>query len=744
MVVSVDADQRAYAYLLHPADRVLSEEAYERLKAIGEFTDLGSGFKLAMRDLEIRGAGNLLGGAQSGHIAAVGFDLYCELVTEAVGELKGEPRVEELEVVIDIPVDAHLPREYVSRDDVRMEAYRRLAAVTTQADVDDVRTEWLDRYGPLPPAAEALLSVARLRAECVRVRRDERVGAEGDGADRGPRAAREPEGPAAAPRAPGHGQGGRRGRDSARGRRGSGLRLPPDAAAGAHSAGLRGRRARMIRVPAGRVPSSVKRPLVLLAATLVAALLLSACGSTTEPDAATVGKTSISRSQLDDELKVIAGNKALAKELKTQNIDLTPSSGGIAVAVTTGWLTSLVNQVFVDKVFNEKHLKVTAENKTAAKTAAEGIFINAKIFGQFPKSFQDTVIDRQERIEAVKSSLPKQSVRRPRPSCSSSSRARRHSSARAGRSSRTSSSRRRRRPTRSKRHSRRELTSRPSRPRSPRTPVPRPRGGLVACTDSQQFTQLAESFRNAAAATPVGSVSAPVQTEFGYHVIKVAPWDFATARPVIEEAYAQQQGQDNPLTAFLNQRLKSSKLWVDPRYGTVKRTAAGVAIAPPKTPKPKSRPTTTTTVAPTGQAPTGQAPTGQAPTGPGPDGPGLDQPAIDARAVTPGRVVAVGLGPAGVDLMLPSARSTISYMQHRYARTARHPAVDELAAHGLEFVTFDDRYDAADHFDDLYREHRRRVGRGGGRARLDLLRGTGQSGSGRADRHVAAGRRPSR
>ena len=82
--------QRAYAYLLHPADRVLSEEAYERLKAIGEFTDLGSGFKLAMRDLEIRGAGNLLGGAQSGHIAAVGFDLYCELVTEAVSELKGE------------------------------------------------------------------------------------------------------------------------------------------------------------------------------------------------------------------------------------------------------------------------------------------------------------------------------------------------------------------------------------------------------------------------------------------------------------------------------------------------------------------------------------------------------------------------------------------------------------------------------------------------------------------------------
>ena len=123
-----------------------------------------------MRDLEIRGAGNLLGGAQTGHIAAVGFDLYCELVTEAVGELKGEKSVEPFEVVLDLPLDAHLPRSYISRDDVRMEAYRRLAAVEAPTDVEDVRTEWLDRYGLIPPPAEALLGVARLRAECVRAR----------------------------------------------------------------------------------------------------------------------------------------------------------------------------------------------------------------------------------------------------------------------------------------------------------------------------------------------------------------------------------------------------------------------------------------------------------------------------------------------------------------------------------------------------------------------------------------------
>jgi len=161
--------QRAYAYLLHPPDRVLSEEAYERLKTIGEFTDLGSGFKIAMRDLEIRGAGNLLGESQSGHIAAVGFDLYCQMVVEAVGELKGDPVPQPTELTIDVPVDANLPREYVARDDVRMEAYRRLAAVTTPEDVEDIREEWVDRYGPPPESAAALLDVARLRAECVRV-----------------------------------------------------------------------------------------------------------------------------------------------------------------------------------------------------------------------------------------------------------------------------------------------------------------------------------------------------------------------------------------------------------------------------------------------------------------------------------------------------------------------------------------------------------------------------------------------
>ena len=161
--------QRAYAYLFHPADRVLTEEAYERLRTIGEATELGSGFKIAMRDLEIRGAGNLLGENQSGHIAAVGYDLYVQMVNEAVAEMKGEAPRPPAEVKLDVPTDAFLPLDYVTKEELRLEAYRRLAAVTDHAEVDDIAAEWEDRYGPVPEAAANLLAVGHLRAECFRL-----------------------------------------------------------------------------------------------------------------------------------------------------------------------------------------------------------------------------------------------------------------------------------------------------------------------------------------------------------------------------------------------------------------------------------------------------------------------------------------------------------------------------------------------------------------------------------------------
>jgi transcription-repair coupling factor (superfamily II helicase) len=162
------AGQRAYAYLFFPPDRTLTEEAYERLKTIGETTELGSGFRIAMRDLEIRGAGNLLGTGQTGHVAAVGYDLYMQMVNEAIAELNGEVVEEPEEITLELPFPAHLPPDYVERDDLRLDAYRRLAAVRTEADVDDIASEWADRFGPVPEPAANLLQVAYLRAECVR------------------------------------------------------------------------------------------------------------------------------------------------------------------------------------------------------------------------------------------------------------------------------------------------------------------------------------------------------------------------------------------------------------------------------------------------------------------------------------------------------------------------------------------------------------------------------------------------
>lgn len=162
------AGQRAYAYLFFPPDRQLSEEAYERLKTIGESTELGSGFRIAMRDLEIRGAGNLLGTGQSGHVAAVGYDLYVQMVNEAIAELNGETVTEPDEIILELPAPAFLPPDYVEREDLRLDAYRRLASVQSASDVDDIALEWVDRFGAVPAPAAALLQVARVRAECVR------------------------------------------------------------------------------------------------------------------------------------------------------------------------------------------------------------------------------------------------------------------------------------------------------------------------------------------------------------------------------------------------------------------------------------------------------------------------------------------------------------------------------------------------------------------------------------------------
>ncbi len=159
--------ERAYAYLFYPPQRVLTEEAHERLKVIAEHQDLGSGFAIAMRDLEMRGAGNLLGAAQSGHIAAVGFDLYCQLVNEAVAAVRGESVPEPSEVRLDLPLEAFLPAGYVPKESLRLEAYRRLGEATSEEEIGDVALEWADRYGALPEPATNLLALARVKVAAL-------------------------------------------------------------------------------------------------------------------------------------------------------------------------------------------------------------------------------------------------------------------------------------------------------------------------------------------------------------------------------------------------------------------------------------------------------------------------------------------------------------------------------------------------------------------------------------------------
>jgi len=161
--------ERAYAYFTYPPERPLTELAHDRLATIAQNTEIGAGMAVAMKDLEIRGAGNLLGGEQSGHIASVGFDLYMRLVGEAVGDYKrglaGEraPEDDAPGTKVDLPVDAHLPHDYLPGERLRLEAYRRIAGATDQAALTAVREELTDRYGPLPTPVENLLAVAAFR-----------------------------------------------------------------------------------------------------------------------------------------------------------------------------------------------------------------------------------------------------------------------------------------------------------------------------------------------------------------------------------------------------------------------------------------------------------------------------------------------------------------------------------------------------------------------------------------------------
>ncbi len=154
----------AYAFMLYKRDKILKEEAEKRLKAIREFTELGSGFKISMRDLEIRGAGNVLGAQQHGHMAAVGYDLYCKLLNEAVMTLKGEEVLDEFETKIDLDVDAYIPSSYIKNEMQKLNVYKRIASIESEEDYFDMQDELMDRFGEMPKNVMNLLSIAYVKA----------------------------------------------------------------------------------------------------------------------------------------------------------------------------------------------------------------------------------------------------------------------------------------------------------------------------------------------------------------------------------------------------------------------------------------------------------------------------------------------------------------------------------------------------------------------------------------------------
>lgn len=158
------SNRMAYAFLLYQRDKLLKEVAEKRLSAIREFTDLGSGIKIAMRDLEIRGAGNLLGEAQSGHMEAVGYDLYCKMLNEAVRQLKGEPEAETFTTLIDLNVDAYIPEYYIKNEYQKLDIYKRIAAIESEEELEDMTEELIDRFGDIPKKVQQLLVIASLKS----------------------------------------------------------------------------------------------------------------------------------------------------------------------------------------------------------------------------------------------------------------------------------------------------------------------------------------------------------------------------------------------------------------------------------------------------------------------------------------------------------------------------------------------------------------------------------------------------
>ena len=154
---------------MYEKDKVLSEIAEKRLKAIREFTEFGSGFKIAMRDLEIRGAGNILGPQQHGHMAVIGYDLYVKMLNDAIRKVKGEVVEKEIDVEVDLPVNAYIPDSYIEDEIIKIEMYKKIASIENEEDMKDIKEELEDRFSDIPKSVNALISIAYMKTLCKKL-----------------------------------------------------------------------------------------------------------------------------------------------------------------------------------------------------------------------------------------------------------------------------------------------------------------------------------------------------------------------------------------------------------------------------------------------------------------------------------------------------------------------------------------------------------------------------------------------
>jgi hypothetical protein len=336
----------------------------------------------------------------------------------------------------------------------------------------------------------------------------------------------------------------------------------------------------------------VRRSFPVLVAVLGAAFLLSACGSGPgAPAAAKVNTTRILRSDLNDQLEVLSKNTKWLDSISSDfgKKSLSEPNGNVSTTLSAAWLTAMMNQAIVDQAFDAKNLKVTDANRSSAKTAAESLFNTdqGQTFDTMPKWFQDDFVDGQARYEALRTEVPDNApatdaqiqdlFQRTRQQYCPSGNAVAHilASTREGADQIEAAL-----------AAGQDFATLAKQSADEGT---RDAGGFLTCTGNPNFQQLPEAFRQAVLQVPVGGISQPIQSDAGWHVVRVTPFDLTNVRPFYAALYA--SSLKPPMTQFINNQLLKAKLWVDPRYGTLKR--GPVRVQPPTAPKTRSEPTTT-------------------------------------------------------------------------------------------------------------------------------------------------------